>query len=175
MVALGLSGVAGQTAIAACNSDAAGVETAVAAYQAKNSGDIPSSISELLSVTHGGPYLQVAPSNEDYLIMLDGTGQVLVALATGVTTSRGEPLTPNELIDLPLQVPGFATTAAGDTFRPQSKSPGSTWVTGSAGHGSLIGTAAEVFDGPSSFSWFNDAVGSNVPASAVGQNICAGA
>jgi general secretion pathway protein G len=175
IVLLGLSGATAQSAVAACNTDAKSVSTAVSTYEANNNDNVPPSIAALLANTRGGPYLKSAPADVDYLVMLDSSGDVVVALASGVVTSGSVPLSPGQIASLPFQTPPSAVNAPGDTFTAVSDALGFSWVNGADGTGASIGTSAELYDGPSAFAWANGASGSDVPPSAVGQNICAGA
>jgi prepilin-type N-terminal cleavage/methylation domain-containing protein len=88
-VVFALSGVTGQSAQAACNSDAKTIEVAVQAYinspdNATNSA--PTSVGDLITAPFQNPngqadtFLQQAPSNSAYAIVLGGTNgdQVMV-------------------------------------------------------------------------------------------------
>ncbi len=77
-----LSGVSGQSAQAACNSDAKTIEIAVQAYinSPDNQGNTtPANIAALISTPFNNPngnpdtFLQQAPSNPAYIIGLTGT------------------------------------------------------------------------------------------------------
>jgi prepilin-type N-terminal cleavage/methylation domain-containing protein len=97
VVVFALGGVTGQSAVAACNSDAKTVQTAVAAYDAQE-GAPPAATAtptgsgtaqvvtdtQLTGTGNGGPYLQTWPNNaaNGYLIEL-GTGGV-VNVVTGI-------------------------------------------------------------------------------------------
>lgn len=175
IVVLGLSSAANQSAVAACNADARTVATAVSSYEAKNNNNAPPNVAALLANGDGGPYLKAAPADVDYLVTLDASGDVLVSLVDGVVTSGTVPLTPSQRATLPFQVGGDATTAPSDTFTALPNSPGVSWINGADGTGASIGTASELYDGPNAFAWTNGASATNVPAAAVGQNICAGA
>jgi general secretion pathway protein G len=101
IVIFSLTGVTGQSQVAACNTDAKSVETAVAAYEANppsgiTSGTPPTSIAAVTSGTNTGlvpNYLHSAPtatvSSSGYLITLDGTtaGQVDVTTKSVAATS----------------------------------------------------------------------------------------
>ncbi|HEY3841952.1 MAG TPA: prepilin-type N-terminal cleavage/methylation domain-containing protein [Acidimicrobiales bacterium] len=105
VVVFALGSVTGQSAIAACNSDAKTVETAVAAYQA-NVGSYPASgatgqTALTSSATQGGPYLRSWPSNAShYAITLAGSGVVNVTPLNGTATNYDN------------QVPAVGTTQA---------------------------------------------------------------
>jgi prepilin-type N-terminal cleavage/methylation domain-containing protein len=86
-VIFALGGVTGQSAQAACNSDAKSVEVAVEAYKASPdnaTNAYPTTMAELTGTGNGGPFLRQAPNNSAYQIFLgDGTngttpGEVLV-------------------------------------------------------------------------------------------------
>jgi type II secretory pathway pseudopilin PulG len=83
VVVFALGGVSGKSAQSACNADAKTVQTAVAAFDAENAGTTPTS-ALLTGTTLGGPYLQSWPSNSgaNYVITLDGSGNVQVAIGT---------------------------------------------------------------------------------------------
>jgi prepilin-type N-terminal cleavage/methylation domain-containing protein len=76
VVVFALGGVTSQSAVAACNSDAKTVSTAVSAYQAQV-GSAPASVAALVPT-----YLKAAPSNPAYTVSLSG-GLVQIALASG--------------------------------------------------------------------------------------------
>lgn len=175
IVVLGLSGATNQAAVTACNADAKSVATAVSTYEVSNNGNIPPNIAALLASSSGGPFLKDAPADVDYLVTLDASGNVAVALVNGVVTSGTVPLTPSQIETLSFQVGGYPTAATGDTFTTLPNSPGFTWITGATGTGASIGTSSELYDGPNAFAWSNGASGSDVPPADVGQNICAGA
>jgi prepilin-type N-terminal cleavage/methylation domain-containing protein len=94
VVIFALGGVSGTSQVAACNTDAKTVVTAVAAFEA---GGNASSLltaangSGLLTGTnYGGPYIQSWPSNTGYSIGIDQasggtTGEVDVKIGTGGT------------------------------------------------------------------------------------------
>lgn len=78
-VVFALTGVTGQSAVAACNSDAKTVETAVQAYidAPANTGNTPpGSVKDLVSGTYG-TFIHAAPSNSAYMITTSG-GDVTV-------------------------------------------------------------------------------------------------
>ena len=81
IVIFSLTGVSGQSQVAACNTDAKSVETAVAAYQAQNAGSNPANMTALV-----GTYLHQAPSatttSQGYAITVDGSGNTLVTTKT---------------------------------------------------------------------------------------------
>jgi general secretion pathway protein G len=168
IVAFALGGVSSQSSVAACNSDAKSVSTAVSAYEAHNNGNSPATIGALVASANGGPYLKTLPGDAYYLITLDSTGDVLVSLATG--TSSGTPLTQSQIAAIPAQTPGIALTASGDTFTAVSVDPGYTWqvLPGPA----VIATAAEQYEGSGAFTWGSDP---SVTPADQNQNICVGA
>ncbi len=80
-VIFALGGVTGNSAKAACNSDAKSVEVAVEAYKANPNNPtntFPTTSTQLTSTANGGPYLREWPSSTHYTITLDTTtaGQV---------------------------------------------------------------------------------------------------
>jgi Tfp pilus assembly protein PilE len=79
IVVFALSGVSAQAAVAACKSDASTVQTAVTAYEAKDNGTAPTSISQLTP-----DYLHSTPSSPDYAITVVN-GAVMVAAPTSAT------------------------------------------------------------------------------------------
>ena len=101
IVIFSLTGVTGSSQVAACNTDAKSVETAVAAYEANppsgiTAGTAPTSIQAVTSGTNTGlvpNYLHAAPTatvnSSGYLITLDGTtaGQVDVTTKNVAATS----------------------------------------------------------------------------------------
>src|ERR1700732_3135080 len=89
VVVFALGGVTGQSAQAACNSDAKTVETAVAAFQANNPGVNPDGTS-LTSTALGGPYLRTFPSNGTHYTISIGAvapnvGAVMVSAPSSAT------------------------------------------------------------------------------------------
>jgi prepilin-type N-terminal cleavage/methylation domain-containing protein len=82
IVIFSLSGVTGQSAVAACNSDAKTVQIAVAAYNAENGTTAAMNDASLTASTAGvgAPYLHTFPApNSNYTVTIDGTGNVYVA------------------------------------------------------------------------------------------------
>ena len=81
-VIFALGGVTGQSAVAACNSDAMSVEVAVEAYHAAPSNTAnawPGTVGDLVAGINGsGPFLRAAPNNTHYSISLGANGAVLV-------------------------------------------------------------------------------------------------
>jgi prepilin-type N-terminal cleavage/methylation domain-containing protein len=84
-VIFALGGVTGQSAVAACNSDAKSVEVAVEAYHAAPANTAnawPAQVSDLTGTAFGGPFLRQVPTNSAYTISLaqdangNGTGEV---------------------------------------------------------------------------------------------------
>jgi prepilin-type N-terminal cleavage/methylation domain-containing protein len=87
-VIFALGGVTGQSAVAACNSDAKSYEVAVAAYQSQNNGTNPTNTAALTSGTN--PYLHDASNNPNFTVALyQDTGK----MPNGVTIAWGT-LTP---------------------------------------------------------------------------------
>jgi prepilin-type N-terminal cleavage/methylation domain-containing protein len=88
IVIFSLTGVSGQSQVAACNTDAKSVQTAVQAYETQNSGNPPANMAALV-----GTYLHQAPSatttSQGYAISLDTTtlGQVDVSTSTVTNAS----------------------------------------------------------------------------------------
>jgi prepilin-type N-terminal cleavage/methylation domain-containing protein len=84
IVAFAVGAFTSQSAVAACNTDAKSVESAVAAFQAANSGATPQSTGALEASTSGGPYLHAFPKNTSYYSVQVGitTGTVKVELTT---------------------------------------------------------------------------------------------
>ncbi len=85
IVAFAVGAFTSQSAVAACNTDAKSVESAVAAFQAANSGASPATTGALELPASGGPYLHVFPKNTSYYtVQLPQTtgkvGQVWVKL-----------------------------------------------------------------------------------------------
>ena len=90
-VIFALGGVTGQSAQAACNSDAKSVETAVQAYHsapANSTNAWPAAMTDLTGTNFGGPFLRQVPNNPHYTIWLGGSGAVSVGVG-GATTSTG--------------------------------------------------------------------------------------
>lgn len=78
-VIFALGGVTGQSAQAACNSDAKSVEVAVEAYHAaplNTANAWPTAITDLTGTAFGGPFLRSAPTNTHYTIALAPGGVV---------------------------------------------------------------------------------------------------
>jgi len=76
-VIFALSGVTGQSAVAACQSDGKSYEIAVAAYEnapANTTNAAPTTTAELLGTTYGGPMLHQAANNPHYFVFLGGDG-----------------------------------------------------------------------------------------------------
>lgn len=84
IVAFAVGAFTSQSAVAACNTDAKSVESAVAAFQAANSGSSPKTTGALELSASGGPYLHAFPKNTSYytVVLPTGTnaGQVWVKL-----------------------------------------------------------------------------------------------
>lgn len=75
----------------ACQADGATVATAMAAFEDVNHGKFPT-MSDLTSSTHGGPYLQSAPSNPAYYRFTIVAGGFLKVASV---KSLGPPITYN--------------------------------------------------------------------------------
>jgi len=78
-VIFALGGVTGQSAQAACNSDAKSVEVAVEAYHAAPANTTnawPAAMTDLTGTAFGGPFLRQAPTNSHYTIALAAGGVV---------------------------------------------------------------------------------------------------
>ena len=73
VVVFALGGVSSSSQVAACNTDAKTVQTAVTAFVAQNPTTAPTS-ALLTSTSDGGPYLQTWPSNTGYTIGIVGAG-----------------------------------------------------------------------------------------------------
>jgi prepilin-type N-terminal cleavage/methylation domain-containing protein len=74
-VIFALTGITGQSAQAACQSDAKTYEIAAAAYQdaPANSGNTPASTTaELTGTNFGGPFLHQAANSTSYVVFLSG-------------------------------------------------------------------------------------------------------
>ena len=87
-VIFALTGVTGQSAVAACNSDAKTYEIAVAAYQ--NSPDnasnsLPGNTDALTANANGGPYLHASANNSAYVVAI--TGDSVTDNSTGVNNT----------------------------------------------------------------------------------------
>jgi hypothetical protein len=98
--------VAETTTVAACDSDARSVETALETYRTQNgvfpTPGAPSSIQALYSPlthdTHGGPYLKEAPASRYYTILYDVLGHVWVEgpnAAIGGTYNQAQDINSN--------------------------------------------------------------------------------
>jgi len=87
IVIFSLTGVTGQSQVAACNTDAKSVQTAVQAYETQNSGTAPTLMSQLV-----GTYLHTAPTatvtSQGYAISLDATTAGQVDVTTGTITNQ---------------------------------------------------------------------------------------
>ena len=147
IVVFALNGVTSQSAVAACNSDAKTVSIAVSADEAQNPGATPTTLNALVT----GGYLKSVPTNPNYAILLDPSGNVMVALVTGTTG------------DSTATAAGVISPAA--TAIASSVDPGAGWLTGSPA--AVIGATAEQYEGTHAFAW--------TTAGHVGQGICAGA
>jgi general secretion pathway protein G len=80
IVIFALGGVTGQSAQAACKTDARSVETGIAAALASSSPPSTVGTADLLTSVSGGPYLQGWPTSSHYTISIstDGTNKVMV-------------------------------------------------------------------------------------------------
>jgi prepilin-type N-terminal cleavage/methylation domain-containing protein len=90
VVIFALGGVSAKTQVAACNTDAKSVVTAVTAFEAGGNSSAlltAANASTLLTGTnYGGPYLQGWPSDQGYSISLDSTTAGQVDVTVGSTT-----------------------------------------------------------------------------------------
>jgi hypothetical protein len=85
VILLSLGGVTSKSAVAACNSDAKTVQTAIAAFQTVNPS-LPVTRTSLMSTANGGPFLKSWPSNgAHYAISLTSAGVVLVSAPSKAT------------------------------------------------------------------------------------------
>ena len=79
-VIFALSGVTGQSAVAACQSDGKSYEVAVAAYEnapLNTANAAPASTQDLTGTAFGGPFLHQSANNTHYIVALAGdTGTV---------------------------------------------------------------------------------------------------
>jgi general secretion pathway protein G len=174
IVVFALGGVTGQSAVAACNSDAKSVSVAVSAYEAQNNGTVPTNIATLLTTAGSGPYLKSVPGNQYYMIMLDSAGDVLVSIGKAVVTTGTVALTAAQVAALPYETAGTAQASmlpATDTFTGITTDVGYTYKVG--GTPAVIGASPEQYEGSSAFSWGTDAT--ILPVTNQNQNICAGA
>jgi prepilin-type N-terminal cleavage/methylation domain-containing protein len=90
IVAFAVGAFTSQSAVAACNTDAKSVESAVAAFEAANSGTPPATTGALEASTSGGPYLHIFPKNVGYYhVGMDASGNVLVWLNTNDPAFKG--------------------------------------------------------------------------------------
>jgi prepilin-type N-terminal cleavage/methylation domain-containing protein len=81
IVAFAVGAFTSQSAVAACNTDAKSVESAVAAFQAANNGSSPATTGALEKGTSGGPYLHAFPKNTSYYtVFVSAAGSVSVSL-----------------------------------------------------------------------------------------------
>ena len=85
VILLSLGGVTSKSAVAACNSDAKTVQTAIAAFQTVNP-TLPVTPKSLMSTANGGPFLKSWPSNgAHYAISLTSAGEVMVSAPSKAT------------------------------------------------------------------------------------------
>jgi general secretion pathway protein G len=95
VVIFALGGVSGSSQVAACNTDAKTVQTALTAFQAQNPTYTSAIGSAQLTSTStaytGGPFLQTWPGNGNgYTISISGSGQTAttqVAIGTGTASN----------------------------------------------------------------------------------------
>src|ERR1700689_5551768 len=85
VVIFALGGITGKSAIAACQADGATVSTAIAALEAQYPGTTWTS-ANLISTTHGGPYIQSWPNNSAHY-SYGGSGTLATSLT--LTTDGG--------------------------------------------------------------------------------------
>jgi prepilin-type N-terminal cleavage/methylation domain-containing protein len=88
-VIFALSGVTGQSAQAACQSDAKSYEVAAAAFQnnpANTNNDAATTTAQLTANAEGGPFLHTASNNTAYFVALSGDTAIL---PTGTTLPSG--------------------------------------------------------------------------------------
>jgi len=79
VVVFSLGGVAGTSAVAACNADGASINTAIAAYQAQNAEALPTSTTQLVGTSN---YLASWPNNTShYKFQLTSAGVLQVGKA----------------------------------------------------------------------------------------------
>ncbi len=74
-VIFALTGITGQSAQAACQSDAKTYEIAVSAYEnspENPSNAVPTTTNQLLADSNGGPFLHAAANNTAYIVALNG-------------------------------------------------------------------------------------------------------
>ena len=96
-VIFALGGVTGQSAVAACNSDAKSYEVAIAAYMAaplNTANAKPTLTTDLTGTAFGGPFLHAAANNPAYSIVLSadtgaptGASSGTVYVKIGTTTA----------------------------------------------------------------------------------------
>jgi prepilin-type N-terminal cleavage/methylation domain-containing protein len=98
-VIFALGGVTGQSAVAACNSDAKSYEVAIAAYEAaplNTNNSVPNTVAQLTGTAFGGPFLHAAANNPAYTIALSTdpgapTGATAGVVYVKVGTAAGVP------------------------------------------------------------------------------------
>ncbi|HEY5385282.1 MAG TPA: hypothetical protein VIJ56_08600, partial [Acidimicrobiales bacterium] len=117
IVVFSLTGVSAQAAVAACKSDASTVQTAVAAYEAKNSGTAPTNINQLTP-----DYLHSTPSSPDYAITVVN-GTVMVAAPTSATAIASD-TTPNPCTNAGSSGGAQQAAAATSTTNPAAAAAG---------------------------------------------------
>jgi prepilin-type N-terminal cleavage/methylation domain-containing protein len=115
IVAFAVGAFTSQSAVAACNTDAKSVESAVAAFQSTNAGASPQTTGALESSNSGGPYLHAFPKNTSYYtVKVSTAGTVYVSLSHNDPAFKSDGYTATGTY-------GTATGQAYDTF---------TWATG---------------------------------------------
>ena len=89
VVVFALGGVTGQSAVAACKSDAATIQTGMAAFTASNTGTAPTVTNLTTTGTWvGGPYLASWPSNAPHYAFTIAAGVLQIAVpATGTAAA----------------------------------------------------------------------------------------
>jgi prepilin-type N-terminal cleavage/methylation domain-containing protein len=91
VVVFALGGVSGTSQVAACNTDAKTVQTAVTAFVANPLNATVAPTSALLTATtNGGPYLQTWPSNTGYTVGIVSAGSganITYSAAVGIGTA----------------------------------------------------------------------------------------
>jgi prepilin-type N-terminal cleavage/methylation domain-containing protein len=92
VVVFALGSVSAQAAVAACNTDAATVNTAVAAYDAQTGGS-PQVTASLLTTTPttASPYLRSFPSSSSYTISIASGVVMIAAPSTATPVAYGTP------------------------------------------------------------------------------------
>jgi prepilin-type N-terminal cleavage/methylation domain-containing protein len=124
IVAFAVGAFTSQSAVAACNTDAKSVESAVAAFQAANSGASPKSTGALELSASGGPYLHLFPKNTSYYTVTMSSG----ATANGTVSVY---LNPNDPAFKTYKYTATGTPGEGyDTFTWGQVAAANTHLTG---------------------------------------------